>query len=415
MRRRRSWRCSELIAPVVGSTLTTVVVFVPLGMLSGVVGQFFRALSITLAAAVLISLVQALTLIPLLARCRGEASREPARRTHEHQAGRSSASTRARSIRRCGGRSLGIVDRAAARGCAAACCSCGSAPDSCRRRTRAASSSTTTRRPAPRCEEIDRIVREASRRCCRRRRTSRRSRAAPASELGLFATQQTKGDILVRLKPRGQRRSAERSHRRPARQADEGRAAIRHRVRRSCCRTCSATSRAAPTPIEVKVFGDDPDTLAELSEQVEEMLGEGQRRRGHRRRAARQPRDDVGQSIRRRSAAWAYDRRRCRSSCRTRGSATSDGAAAARSHHPRARALSRRLSPRSAADGRDADPRRRRTVGAARRRSRTRRRRRGRLILRAREPAADGARHRPARRTATSAAPSPRSRPSSRA
>src|SRR4029079_13240913 len=51
----------------VGSTLTTVVVFVPLGMLSGVVGQFFKALSITLTAAVLISLVEALTLIPLLA------------------------------------------------------------------------------------------------------------------------------------------------------------------------------------------------------------------------------------------------------------------------------------------------------------------------------------------------------------
>src|SRR4029079_11127506 len=58
----------EIVGPVVGSTLTTVVVFVPLGMLSGVVGQFFKALSITLAAAVLISLVQALTLIPLLAR-----------------------------------------------------------------------------------------------------------------------------------------------------------------------------------------------------------------------------------------------------------------------------------------------------------------------------------------------------------
>src|SRR5205823_8705800 len=58
----------EIMAPVIGSTLTTVVVFVPLGMLSGVVGQFFKALSITLAAAVLISLIQALTLIPLLAR-----------------------------------------------------------------------------------------------------------------------------------------------------------------------------------------------------------------------------------------------------------------------------------------------------------------------------------------------------------
>src|SRR5207245_5282763 len=58
---------AELVAPVVGSTLTTVVVFAPLGLLSGVVGQFFRALSITLSVSVLISLFLALTLIPLLA------------------------------------------------------------------------------------------------------------------------------------------------------------------------------------------------------------------------------------------------------------------------------------------------------------------------------------------------------------
>ncbi|HEX5216408.1 MAG TPA: efflux RND transporter permease subunit, partial [Vicinamibacterales bacterium] len=58
----------ELIAPVTGSTLTTVVVFAPLSLLSGVVGQFFRALSLTLSVAVLVSLVLSLTLIPLLAR-----------------------------------------------------------------------------------------------------------------------------------------------------------------------------------------------------------------------------------------------------------------------------------------------------------------------------------------------------------
>ena len=46
----------ELLAAVIGSTLTTVVVFVPLGLLQGVVGQFFAALSMTLAAAVLLSL-----------------------------------------------------------------------------------------------------------------------------------------------------------------------------------------------------------------------------------------------------------------------------------------------------------------------------------------------------------------------
>ena len=57
----------ELIWPVTTSTITTVVVFLPLGLLTGVEGQFFRALSITLTIAVLVSLVLALTIIPLLA------------------------------------------------------------------------------------------------------------------------------------------------------------------------------------------------------------------------------------------------------------------------------------------------------------------------------------------------------------
>ncbi|MGE5728451.1 MAG: efflux RND transporter permease subunit [Gemmatimonas sp.] len=57
----------ELIWPVTTSTLTTVVVFVPLSLLTGVVGQFFSALSITLSTAVIVSLILAVTIIPLLA------------------------------------------------------------------------------------------------------------------------------------------------------------------------------------------------------------------------------------------------------------------------------------------------------------------------------------------------------------
>ncbi len=56
----------ELLWPVTSSTITTVVVFVPLGLLKGVTGQFFAALSLTLTVSVLVSLVLALTLIPLL-------------------------------------------------------------------------------------------------------------------------------------------------------------------------------------------------------------------------------------------------------------------------------------------------------------------------------------------------------------
>ena len=57
----------ELVAPLVSSTLTTVVVFAPLGLLSGVAGQFFRALSLSLSVAVLLSLGLSITVVPVLA------------------------------------------------------------------------------------------------------------------------------------------------------------------------------------------------------------------------------------------------------------------------------------------------------------------------------------------------------------
>jgi CzcA family heavy metal efflux pump len=56
----------ELLWPVTTSTITTVVVFAPLRLLEGVVGQFFASLSMTLTIAVLVSLVLAFTVIPLL-------------------------------------------------------------------------------------------------------------------------------------------------------------------------------------------------------------------------------------------------------------------------------------------------------------------------------------------------------------
>ncbi len=58
---------SELAPAIIGTTLTTVVVFVPLAFLSGVVGDFFRALAFTVTAAVLVSMVVALVLVPLAA------------------------------------------------------------------------------------------------------------------------------------------------------------------------------------------------------------------------------------------------------------------------------------------------------------------------------------------------------------
>ncbi len=54
----------ELTVPLLGSTITPVVVFLPLVSVSGVTGIFFRALAITMTAALLTSLALALTWTP---------------------------------------------------------------------------------------------------------------------------------------------------------------------------------------------------------------------------------------------------------------------------------------------------------------------------------------------------------------
>ncbi|NOJ69126.1 efflux RND transporter permease subunit [Paenibacillus alvei] len=58
----------EVANAITSSTLTTVGVFAPIGMLSGPVGQLFRPFAITLACALMASLLVALTVIPMLAK-----------------------------------------------------------------------------------------------------------------------------------------------------------------------------------------------------------------------------------------------------------------------------------------------------------------------------------------------------------
>lgn len=57
----------EIARPLVGSTLTPVVVFLPLAFLDGIAGVFFRALALTMVVSLLTSLVLAVTVTPTLA------------------------------------------------------------------------------------------------------------------------------------------------------------------------------------------------------------------------------------------------------------------------------------------------------------------------------------------------------------
>ena len=58
----------ELFSPLLGSSLATIIIFLPLAFLSGVTGAFFKFLAMTMASALVISFLLTIFTVPLLAR-----------------------------------------------------------------------------------------------------------------------------------------------------------------------------------------------------------------------------------------------------------------------------------------------------------------------------------------------------------
>jgi CzcA family heavy metal efflux pump len=261
---------SDLVRPIVGSTLTTVVVFAPLGLLSGVVGQFFRALSLTLSVAVLVSLALSLTLIPLLASAvarRSSHHAPPPDLDHATRLDRGYVSSLRRWLHRplLGMVSLVLLIAFAAvmyfqvgSGFLPAADEGGFVIDYL------TPSGTALEGTDARLRKIEAILHDTPDIATYSRRTG--------SELGLFATQQNTGDILVRLKPR-----ADREH-----SSDEVIEGLREQFETAVPDTeiefvqllqdMLGDLEGSPSPIEVKIFGDDPSTLADLAEEIAPQL-----------------------------------------------------------------------------------------------------------------------------------------------
>ncbi|NUK30817.1 efflux RND transporter permease subunit [Parageobacillus sp. VR-IP] len=58
----------EILKAITSSTITTVVVFLPLGFVGGITGEFFLPFALTIVFALLVSLVVAVTVVPILAK-----------------------------------------------------------------------------------------------------------------------------------------------------------------------------------------------------------------------------------------------------------------------------------------------------------------------------------------------------------
>ncbi|MEA2693283.1 MAG: hypothetical protein QOJ16_2670 [Acidobacteriota bacterium] len=269
---------AELVAPVVGSTLTTVVVLAPLGLLSGVVGQFFRALSLTLSVAVLVSLGLALELIPLLARFayrhRGHGGKHadpvsPA--SPKPQRGERMERVYARSLGKVIHRPLVPLLGAAALAALAILLYLRMPSGFLPEMDEGGFVVDYLTPPGSALEESDRLVRKMEAIVAKTPEVASFSRRT-GSELGLFATEQNKGDILVRLKGRGQRS-------RTAQEVIDGMRGKMHQAVPGVdiefvqiLQDMIGDLEGAPTPIEVKIFGDDPAVLDRLSDQLEPIV-----------------------------------------------------------------------------------------------------------------------------------------------
>jgi multidrug efflux pump subunit AcrB len=259
---------AEITAPVLGTTLTTVVVFVPLAFVSGLVGKFFAALAVTLGGAVLLSLAFALLVLPVLAD-RFMKARRVDRKRRRNAFGARYARLLGRSIRHpvlalllvILGLGLGV---AAFQGLAT-----GFMPEMDEGAfvvdyfLPAGSSLLATETAALQLEEALRQTPDVQ-------TWTRRTGA----ELGpVTATEMSTGDIAVLLKPRGQRRGVEEV-------IDDLRARVESQVPAARVEFVQLLEdvlndlSGSARPVEIRILGPDHAALVPIAEEVEKRLAD---------------------------------------------------------------------------------------------------------------------------------------------
>jgi CzcA family heavy metal efflux pump len=257
----------EFLRPLAVSSASTLVIFVPLAFLSGVTGAFFKALSLTMAAALFISFLISWLAVPLLA------DRFLDAKDAEHAPDSHLVRWLHGHYRRVFGVLLarpwllliGVVPlllagfvayRAVGSGFMPAMDEGGFVLDY---RARPGTALTETDRLLRQVEGIIRVTPDVA-------TYSRRTGAG----LGGGLNEANQGDFFVRLKPSG---------RRPVDQVmDDIRGRIEHQVpgveveMAQLMEDLIGDLTAVPQPVEIKIFGDRPDTLAASARAVAARL-----------------------------------------------------------------------------------------------------------------------------------------------
>jgi CzcA family heavy metal efflux pump len=257
---------NELVGAVIGSTLTTVVVFVPLALLQGMVGQFFAALSLMLSAAVLLSLIYALVFIPVPA-----ARFLRTRRSTGTETGGWLAARYERLLSGALRRPLAVIAVTLLVAAIGALfylrLETGFLPEM----DEGGYVIDYWSPPGTSLQETDAMVRRIEKTLEQTPEVAAFTRRT-GTEMGMFATQQNRGDILVRLKPRASRDKD------VTEVIAEQRAVFAQQLPGveiefvQLLQDMLGDLQGTPEPIEVKIFGDDIATLSSLAGRIEDKL-----------------------------------------------------------------------------------------------------------------------------------------------
>jgi multidrug efflux pump subunit AcrB len=258
----------EFLRPLAGSSASTLVIFVPLAFLTGVTGAFFKALSLTMAAALFISFLITWLAVPLLAdRFLHAKDAEPLPESRVTRwLNRHYRATLAALLARPWLMLVGVVPlllvgllafRAVGSGFMPAMDEGGFVLDY---RTAPGTALTETDRLLRQVEEIVRSTPDVA-------SYSRRTGAG----LGGTISEANEGDFFIRLKPSG---------RRPV---DEVMNDIRGRIEKTVpgievemaqlMEDLIGDLTAVPQPVEIKIFGDQPDQVEAAARKVAARLG----------------------------------------------------------------------------------------------------------------------------------------------
>jgi CzcA family heavy metal efflux pump len=270
----------ELLGAVVGSTATTLVVFLPLSLLKGFIGEFFSTLCMTLSVSILLSLVYAVTVIPLLSQRflssqthRQESAHfiEPVNRVYE------------KSVR-WALRNRGLVAAATAVTIVLGVLLFLKLPTGFLPEMDEGGYVLDYRTPpGTSLDETNRILTEVERRVAAMPETASFSRRTGA-ELGLFATEQNKGDVLVKMKPlchwpRTWIGCPATERRRPTDEViDDLRAQITQNIPGldvefvQILQDMLGDLEGSPEPVEIKLYGNNTQVLEQLADEIQPRL-----------------------------------------------------------------------------------------------------------------------------------------------